>query len=162
MPRRSKNKNELKEEEECEAQEFQAESDGDDMETENTSNRAEDLYVVLGGNEQPILVVNANSPQQWVTRRLHKKSRKLTTVKHWSATQTGSVFELCVAVLTEKVRNPGDDQAKEKFQKLGRAYEVLNDPEKRQFYDQVCTRAQAPTLSTHNTYAHRCVHFFPC
>lgn len=32
--------------------------------------------------------------------------------------------------------NPDDKSAKEKFQKIQRAYEVLNDPEKRKMYDQ--------------------------
>lgn len=31
--------------------------------------------------------------------------------------------------------NPDDKQAKEKFQEVQRAYEILNDPEKRQMYD---------------------------
>lgn len=34
-------------------------------------------------------------------------------------------------------RNPNDNEAKEKFQKLGRAYEILSDNNKRYLYDQV-------------------------
>ena len=31
--------------------------------------------------------------------------------------------------------NPGDAKAKEKFQRVQQAYDVLNDPEKREMYD---------------------------
>lgn len=32
-------------------------------------------------------------------------------------------------------KNPGDEEAKEKFQEVARAYEVLSDPDARHIYD---------------------------
>jgi len=33
-------------------------------------------------------------------------------------------------------KNPGDEEAADHYKKINRAYEVLSDEEKRQFYDQ--------------------------
>lgn len=41
-------------------------------------------------------------------------------------------------------KNAGDDKAAEKFKEIGEAYAVLNDPEKRQVYDQYGHAGQVP------------------
>ena len=53
-------------------------------------------------------------------------------------------------------RNPGDKSSEEKFKKIGEAYEVLSDPNKRQIYDQ---HGHSGFNQASNTYSNSTSHF---
>ena len=53
--------------------------------------------------------------------------------------------------------NPGDQKAKERFQRIQQAYDVLNDPEKREMYDRYGSSfggAGGGPYGPHATYQH--------